>query len=604
MKEHPRSEDVTMAGPPDSRERIDSYASLAAPHVSGRESGAGAVSSLRLLGWVGHTIDNRYVVEQLLGEGGMGVVFLARHKVIDKRVAIKVLRSEMASDAEMTERFLNEARSASSIGNPHIVDISDFGQLPDGSTYFVMEFLDGRRLADLTAAHRQGGVPTPRLVHVAKQIARGLSAAHAVGIVHRDLKPDNVMLVNRGEDQDFVKVLDFGIAKVGTESGRLTKAGSVFGTPHYMSPEQAAGLPVDNRTDIYSLGVILYEMASGQVPFDADNLMGILTQHMYKKPAPIRTIVLQPQEVSPGLEAVVMKCLEKKADLRYGTMDEVVRDLEKVEQGLVPDALPELVARSDRFHVPVDYFRTAGPPPPEAVRGDMESQDAESPSGLDLADDVRARRPAVPLPLVPSSASPMTMPSPRTPRAPSSPSTVAPRVLPARDVGLLLVGATVPALVLHGLLRLVPLTRQLGHALRGDSVLASGAVTVIVLVTFAALAANSIAPDRKRTTALSAGAALLLGIVMIIMTFSASESIELGIPPVASSIVPFIAPLLPASLAYAMFRRAREDWLVSAERRSAMLAMVAASLLFLLALEAGPTGAVRSAAAVVDPRSD
>jgi tRNA A-37 threonylcarbamoyl transferase component Bud32 len=367
MKEHPRSEDVTMEGLPDSRERIDSSATLAAPPVSGRESGAGAVSSRHLLGWVGHTIDNRYVVEQLLGEGGMGVVFLARHKVIDKRVAIKVLRSEMASDVEMTERFLNEARSASSIGNPHIVDISDFGQLPDGSTYFVMEFLDGQRLADLTAAHRQGGVPTPRLVHVAKQIARGLSAAHAVGIVHRDLKPDNVMLVNRGEDRDFVKVLDFGIAKVDTASGRLTKAGSVFGTPHYMAPEQAAGLPVDNRTDIYSLGVILYEMASGKVPFDADNFMGILTQHMYKKPALIRAIVPQPQEVPPGLEAVVMKCLEKKADLRYRTMDEVIRDLEKVEQGLVPDALPELMARSGGFHVPVDYFRTAGRSPPGAL---------------------------------------------------------------------------------------------------------------------------------------------------------------------------------------------------------------------------------------------
>jgi serine/threonine-protein kinase len=367
MKERPRSEGVTMAGPPESHERLESAATLASTPGSGLASGPGAVSSQRLLAWVGQTIDNRYLVEQLLGEGGMGVVFLARHKVIDKRVAIKVLRSEMAADAEMTERFLNEARSASSIGNPHIVDISDFGRLPDGSTYFVMEFLDGQSLADLTAAHRQGGVPTARLVHVAKQIARGLSAAHAVGIVHRDLKPDNVMLVKRGEDRDFVKVLDFGIAKVGAESGRLTKAGSVFGTPHYMAPEQAAGLPVDNRTDIYSLGVILYEMASGKVPFDADNFMGILTQHMYKKPALIRAIVPQPQEVPPGLEAVVMKCLEKKADLRYRTMDDVILDLEKVEQGLVPDALPELMARSGGFNVPVDYFRTMGRPPPGAL---------------------------------------------------------------------------------------------------------------------------------------------------------------------------------------------------------------------------------------------
>ncbi len=360
MKERPGPHSVTLAAPPELEERAAADAvTMAGP--GGPTSGPSPASSQRLLAYVGQTIDNRYVVEQLLGEGGMGVVFLARHKVIDKRVAIKILRSEMATDAEMTERFLNEARAASSIGNAHIVDISDFGRLPDGSTYFVMEYLDGQSLADLMAAHR-GGVPTMRITHIAKQIARGLAAAHAVGIVHRDLKPDNVMLVRRAEDKDFVKILDFGIAKVGGESGRLTKAGSVFGTPHYMAPEQAAGLPVDQRTDVYALGVILYEMASGKVPFDADNFMGILTQHMYKKPALIRQIVPQPQEVPPGLEAVVMKCLEKKSELRYASMEQVVADLEKVEQGLVPDALPELMARSGGFNVPVDYFRNVSRP--------------------------------------------------------------------------------------------------------------------------------------------------------------------------------------------------------------------------------------------------
>jgi serine/threonine-protein kinase len=318
--------------------------------------------------YIGKTIDGRYVVEAVLGEGGMGVVYRGRHKVIDKKVAIKVLRGDMARNKEITERFLQEAKAASSIGNPHIIDISDFGTLPEGSTYFVMEFLAGKSLTDVMAEVRL--MPLPRLLSIAKQIATGLSAAHEAGIVHRDLKPDNVMVLQRGAagstgSRDFCKILDFGIAKVGGEASRLTQAGSIFGTPHYMSPEQAAGTEVDRRTDIYALGIILYEMASGKVPFDADNFMGILTQHMYKAVVPIQALVPAP-DISPGLDALIQKCLSKKPDGRYASMDRLIADLEKVEGGLPPDALAEMMARSGSFPIigAGDYYRSSAMPAP------------------------------------------------------------------------------------------------------------------------------------------------------------------------------------------------------------------------------------------------
>ncbi len=290
---------------------------------------------------LGQVVDGRYHIQELLGEGGMGIVYRAVHTTLGKPLAIKVLRPEVSRNEEILARFRQEAQSASAIGNQHIIDISDFGVLPDGSTYFVMEFLSGQSLTD---ALGQGKLPPERSINIAKQLCNALGAAHDIGVVHRDLKPDNVQLVERGGDKDFVKVLDFGIAKVGGASSKLTQAGQVFGTPHYMSPEQCAGTSVDHRTDVYALGVILYEMATGTVPFDADNLMGILTKHLYENPLPPREFD-PPAGVPPALEAVIMKALSKKPDMRYQSMSELASDLDMAASGATPKAVIEAVDR-------------------------------------------------------------------------------------------------------------------------------------------------------------------------------------------------------------------------------------------------------------------
>jgi eukaryotic-like serine/threonine-protein kinase len=292
---------------------------------------------------IGQIIDGRYRIEALLGRGGMGLVYRARHETLGKTLALKVLKPEVSRDADVIERFRREAQAASAIGSPHICDVIDFGVLGDGSTYFVMEYLDGPSLTSAMRSERP--MSAARVVAIARQLCDALGAAHARGIVHRDLKPDNVHLVPRG-GVDFVKVLDFGIAKVaGGADKKLTQAGQIFGTPHYMSPEQCSGREVDHRTDIYALGVMLYEMVCGQVPFDADTLMGVLTKHVFELPTPPHEIAAG-AAVPSGLEAVVLKCLSKRADDRYPTMAALRADLDQIDRGKTPEAVHAQLERA------------------------------------------------------------------------------------------------------------------------------------------------------------------------------------------------------------------------------------------------------------------
>jgi serine/threonine-protein kinase len=286
---------------------------------------------------LGTVLAGRYEVLRRIGEGGMGAVYEAKHALIGKRVAVKVLLEKFHAKSDFVARLLQEARLASSIGHENIVDVTDFGTTDDGRSFVVMEFLDGESLADLE--RREAPLPIERSLRIGRQVASALGAAHAKGIFHRDVKPENVYLVRRG-DVDFVKVVDFGISKAvkpggdeGAESYRLTHTGILLGTPLYMSPEQARGEEdLDHRADIWALGVLLYECLTGEVPFRANNYLQIISQVLtHVPPSPSR---LRPELGIPdAVDAVVMRAMEKDRTKRYQTMTELERDLERLLAG-------------------------------------------------------------------------------------------------------------------------------------------------------------------------------------------------------------------------------------------------------------------------------
>jgi eukaryotic-like serine/threonine-protein kinase len=272
--------------------------------------------------FVGKVIDGRYEIQARIGEGGMGVVYKSRQVSIDRVVALKMLNQQMAQDPTWVQRFYNEAKACSRLQHPNTIRMFDFGQTGDGRLFMTMEFLDGMVLR---SAIGTGPMAPQRVVKILIQCCASLAEAHAIGIIHRDLKPDNVFLLNMAGSPDFVKVLDFSVAKLLQENDRMkTQAGVVFGTPQYMSPEQGRGLPLDARSDLYALGVLAFEMLTGRVPFHDDNPMTVIQMHLRAEVPPL------PQTIPYSVQQIVRRALEKDPARRYQSSGEMMQHCQQV----------------------------------------------------------------------------------------------------------------------------------------------------------------------------------------------------------------------------------------------------------------------------------
>ena len=272
---------------------------------------------------IGRTLDGKYRIDGFLKRGGMGSVYRGTHVLLNKPVAIKLIRPELVTSQDIIERFFREARAAAKLSHPNIVTVHDLGQTEDGTLYIAMEIVDGQSLKDLIVA--EGPWAPARALRFCRGVASALSVAHRNGIVHRDLKPQNIMVFQDSEGNESPKLLDFGIAKtLEPDSPALTSTGMVLGTPHYMSSEQAKGMPADQRSDIYALGVILYEMLVGKVPFDDKSIPSILVKHLTEAPRPPSTLR---RDIPREVETLVLRCLEKDPEKRFQTADDLGKAL-------------------------------------------------------------------------------------------------------------------------------------------------------------------------------------------------------------------------------------------------------------------------------------
>jgi len=274
---------------------------------------------------IGTVIDGRYRLDATLGRGGMGLVYRATHVGLRRQVAVKILHPSLAASPEVRNRFEREALAVGRVDHPNCVATYDVGRLADGSLYLAMELLEGRSLADVLEA--EGQIAPGRALHILGHMLRGLGSIHQAGLIHRDIKPENIFLIRQGEDMDFAKILDFGIAKpmsgeLSDDGVRLTQAGMAFGTPIYMAPEQALGNPMDGRADLYAAATVAYEMLCGQPPFYSDDKLEVMSMHTAKPVPPMRSKLLKGgRPVPSSIEKLIVRGLTKKPGDRYATAE-------------------------------------------------------------------------------------------------------------------------------------------------------------------------------------------------------------------------------------------------------------------------------------------
>jgi serine/threonine-protein kinase len=627
----------------------------------------------------GDFLGGKYLLEDLLGVGGMGEVYRATNVSLGRKVAIKILSAEYVHIEEDVLRFLREARAAAAVRHQNVVDVLDVARDDDGTPFIVQELLSGLDL-EHHLKERRGRLPVAEALDIMIPVADAVGAAHAQKVVHRDLKPANIFLA-RERTTITPKVLDFGACLFPTIAERSAKeVRMLIGTPHYMAPEQIVSKSeVDARSDVWALGVILYEILVGETPFEAESANAVLKLVKTRDVPPLRERL---PDAPKELEELVARCTRRERLERFDDASAVCAELKKLRQQLGGATATATTAASiempstptpmepiDPVGVPTTPRRLltlsspGSEPPgaaPEAPSGARQGDDLDLDFGLDV--DVRAAppaakvsRPPTPAPAPPPPSAPRRAPSappptpeldadsslppvldPRAaaapvrapsappvprglelaaaaPRAPSPPAAAGPRppAVLARDfqavraeqaewslaTTLKFAAATaIPAVAGFVAVLTVPsLGVPVGRALRGDSTFASGALAVVALVCAAALCARTLLGQRKdRYLAVAAAGSVLFGIVMIIVTSSASEAAELGVPAQMGGVSSLVAPLAPLVLALGFLKRARQAWLDPYARGEALRSAALASAMLFLALSLSPVGAVRT----------